>query len=221
MLPLTGLKYIELRGGRGQRAIQVATLNKPEILGKLTSALGAMKISVSALRTRNHRRSERGQLDDQAGSVATRYIASSCLAGLATRYDGTAAPCGRVEAAVERGAAIPFCPEQGGGLTTPRAPAEIVGGDGRDVLKGNARVVTKNGEDVTEEFIRGARQMLSLAQLTGASAAILKSNSPSCGAGTIYDGTFSGNMVEGDGVAAALLREAGLKIFTEKEFADD
>ena len=160
-------------------------------------------------------------MDEQAGVVAKRYIVSSCLAGLSTRYDGTAAPCGSVEAAVEQGVAIPFCPEQGGGLATPRAPAEIVGGDGLDVLQGRARVVTKSGEDVTEEFIRGAGQMLALAQLTGASAAILKSNSPSCGAGTIYDGTFSGNMEDGDGVAAALLREAGLKIITEKEFADD
>jgi len=160
-------------------------------------------------------------LDDKAGTASKRYIVSSCLAGLATRYDAAAAPCGSVEAAVERGAAIPFCPEQGGGLKTPRTPAEIVGGDGHDVLKGNARVITGDGEDVTEEFVRGAKQMLILARLTHASAAILKSDSPSCGAGTIYDGTFSGNMVEGDGVAAALLREAGFEIITEKEFKDD
>ncbi|MDI6817270.1 MAG: DUF523 domain-containing protein [Actinomycetota bacterium] len=160
-------------------------------------------------------------MDDKVGVVSKRYIVSSCLAGLATRYDATAAPCGSVEAAVEQGVAIAFCPEQGGGLTTPRAPAEIVGGDGCDVLTGNARVITRNGEDVTEEFVQGARQMLILARLTHASAAILKSRSPSCGAGSIYDGTFSGNMVEGDGVAAALLREAGLEIITEKEFEDD
>ncbi|MDP2210641.1 MAG: DUF523 domain-containing protein [Candidatus Aquicultor sp.] len=160
-------------------------------------------------------------MDDKVGAVSKRYIVSSCLAGLATRYDATAAPCARVEAAIEQGVAIPFCPEQGGGLATPRTPAEIVGGDGHDVLKGNARVITRNGEDVTEEFVQGAMQMLILARLTHASTAILKSNSPSCGAGTIYDGTFSGNIVEGDGVVAALLREAGLEIITEKEFKDD
>jgi len=150
-----------------------------------------------------------------------KYIVSSCLAGLKTRYDGTDKFCARVKEMIEKGIAIPFCPEQGGGLPTPRTPAEIVGGDGWDVLKGKARVVNRDGEDVTREFIRGAEQMLGLARIFGATKAVIKSLSPSCGVGAIYDGTFSGNIIEGDGVAAALLKEAGLEVITEKELEND
>lgn len=160
-------------------------------------------------------------MDDETDALGQRYITSSCLGGLFTRFDGTAAPCGRVIDFLKRAIATPFCPEQAGGLATPRMPAEIVGGDGHDVLSGRARIITRDGVDVTEYFVRGAHQMLALARLTNATVAILKSKSPSCGVGAIYDGTFSGKIIEGDGVAAALLREAGLEVITEKELEDD
>ncbi|MBE0448738.1 MAG: DUF523 domain-containing protein [Actinobacteria bacterium] len=150
-----------------------------------------------------------------------RYIVSSCLVGLRTRYDGTDKLCMCVREMVEAGIAVPFCPEQGGGLPTPRLPAEIVEGDGHDVLEGRAKVVNRRSEDVTGRFIKGAEEMLELARIFGASKAILKSLSPSCGVGAIYDGTFSGNIVEGDGVTTALLKEANLEVVTEKEFEDD
>jgi uncharacterized protein YbbK (DUF523 family) len=161
-------------------------------------------------------------VDNQGHDVRNvRYVVSSCLIGLKTRYDGTDKLCAHVRELVEKGVAVPFCPEQGGGLPTPRTPAEIAGGDGRAVLGGRARAINRHGEDITEEFVRGAEGMLELARIFGASKAILKSLSPSCGVGAIYDGTFSGNIVEGDGVTTALLKEAGLEVATEKEFEDD
>lgn len=149
-----------------------------------------------------------------------RFIVSSCLAGLDTRYDGGNKLCEPVKKLVEQAIAVPFCPEQGGGLATPRPPAEITGGDGHDVLAGRARVLTREGKDVTQEFIRGAREMLRLAQTIGAGKAILKSLSPSCGHKAIYDGTFSGKIITGDGVTSALLKESGIEVITEEELDD-
>jgi len=146
---------------------------------------------------------------------------SSCLVGLKTRYDGSDKLFRKVKDLVEEGVAIAFCPEQGGGLPTPRTPAEIAGGDGHDVISGRARVLTRDGKDVTAQFVKGAEQMLELARTFHANIAILKALSPSCGVGSIYDGTFSGNIVEGDGVTTALLKEAGLKVITEEEFEND
>ncbi|MHB8841979.1 MAG: 2-thiouracil desulfurase family protein [Candidatus Aquicultor sp.] len=161
-------------------------------------------------------------MDKQADDPRTiKWVVSSCLIGLKTRYDGRDKFCSKIQELVEKAEAVPFCPEQGGGLATPRPPAEIIGGDGRDVLAGRARVINKLGKDVTEQFIRGASQMLELARITGATGAIITSLSPSCGVGAIYDGTFSGTIREGDGVAAALLRESGLEVITEKEFEDE
>jgi len=161
-------------------------------------------------------------LDKQAdGPRTVKWVVSSCLAGLKTRYDGGDKFCAKIRELVEKGEALPFCPEQGGGLTTPRPPAEIVGGDGSDVLAGRARVINKLGDDVTEQFIRGASEMLELARITGATGAIIKSLSPSCGVGAIYDGTFSGTIREGDGVTAALLRESGLEVVTENQLGKE
>lgn len=161
-------------------------------------------------------------MDKQAdGSRTVKWVVSSCLIGLKTRYDGGDKFCAKIQELVKRGEAVPFCPEQGGGLTTPRPPAEIVGGDGHDVLAGRARVINRLGEDVTEQFIHGASAMFELARMVGATGAIIKALSPSCGAGAIYDGTFSGTIVEGDGVTAALLKESGIKVFTEKEMEDE
>lgn len=114
---------------------------------------------------------------------------------------------------------MPFCPEQLGGLPTPRPPAEIRGGDGGDVLDGRARVLNRDGADVTEQFIRGAQLTLQLAQAVRAEMVILKERSPSCGVDWIYDGTFTGTVVRGCGVTTALLRRNGLRVLSDEQFA--
>ncbi|WFR74594.1 DUF523 domain-containing protein [Prescottella defluvii] len=105
--------------------------------------------------------------------------------------------------------ALPACAELLGGLPTPRPAAEIVGGDGHDVLDGGAKVVTVNGEDVTGAFVAGARVVAELATEHGVTRAILQARSPSCGCGGVYDGTHTGELVEGDGIVAAMLEAAG------------
>ncbi len=110
-----------------------------------------------------------------------------------------------------------MCPEDEGGLGTPRPPAEIVGGDGRDVIAGRARVVTKQGVDVTEEYVRGARIALERARATGVTTAVLKARSPSCGKGCIYDGTFTRTQTAGDGVTTALLEANGIMVVTDED----
>ena len=109
------------------------------------------------------------------------------------------------------------CPEVDGGLGTPRPPAEIVGGDGADVLAGRARVLTAGGADVTAAYVEGARRALRAAQEAGATRAILKTRSPSCGKGDIYDGSFSRSLRAGDGVTAALLAEHGIEVLRDDE----
>jgi uncharacterized protein YbbK (DUF523 family) len=115
------------------------------------------------------------------------------------------------------GKAIPVCPEQLGGCSTPRPAAEISGGTGRDVLDGRSRVVRENGTDVTNEFIKGAEETLKIARACRAQTAILKSGSPSCGCGMIYDGSFTGKQVNGNGVTAELLLKNGIRVITEKD----
>ena len=145
-------------------------------------------------------------------------VVSACLAGLATTHNGKAKPHPKVLELLRQGRAVLVCPEQLGGLPTPRAEAEIEpGGSGTKVLSGEARVLDSNGKDVTAQYLRGAREALRAARLSGAGAAILKARSPSCGSGLIYDGEFSGRLVEGEGVTAALLRKEGLTVLTEEE----
>lgn len=139
-------------------------------------------------------------------------LVSACLAGIPCRYDGRAKPDPQIIDAVARGSAIPACAEQLGGMSTPRPPAEIVGGDGTDVLDGRARVVTTDGDDVTEEFVRGAHQVLEIARRARAQQAVLQARSPSCGCGEIYDGTHSGARVAGDGVVSALLKRHDIEV---------
>jgi uncharacterized protein YbbK (DUF523 family) len=134
-------------------------------------------------------------------------IVSACLAGIKCKYDGKASPCQKVMELVKQGKAIPICPEQLGGLSTPRTPAE---------QKGN-KVITKDGEDVTKQFNKGAQETLKIARLKSCTEAILKSNSPSCGCGKIYDGTFSGRLVDGDGITTKLLKKNKIKVITENE----
>lgn len=111
---------------------------------------------------------------------------------------------------------IPVCPEQLGGLPTPRAPQEIQGGTGEDVLDKKCTVLNKNGEDVTRAFIIGAKETLKIAKRLKVKEFIAKRGSPSCGCGQIYDGSFSGRLVSGDGVTTALLKRNGIRIIAEE-----
>ena len=147
-------------------------------------------------------------------------LVSACLAGRACRYDGSDNAEDAVAALVQEGRAVLVCPEEQGGLGTPRPPAEIVGGDGGDVLSGRARVVTDRGVDVTAEYLDGARIALETARAHGAGVAVLKARSPSCGKDCVYDGTFSGTQRAGDGVTAALLLANGIEVVTEEELSD-
>lgn len=142
-------------------------------------------------------------------------LVSSCLSGVPCRYDGKAKEHERIKLLVESGEAIAVCPECLGGLPTPRTPSEIVGGDGADVLCGRARVMTSDGRDVTEAFLRGAEAVAEIARKNGIEHAILKADSPSCGCGRIYDGSFTGAKCSGDGVAAARLRQCGIRVETK------
>lgn len=144
-------------------------------------------------------------------------LVSACLAGRACRFDGSSNADDEVARLVAEGRAVLVCPEVDGGLGTPRPPAEIVGGDGADVLAGRARIVTENGADVTDAYVAGAHRALRAAQEAGARAAVLKARSPSCGKGRIYDGSFSRALQAGDGVTAALLGQNGIDVVTDEE----
>ena len=145
------------------------------------------------------------------------YLVSACLLGICTRYDGGCCPVPWLIELAARGLAVPICPEVVGGLPVPRPPAEIVNGDGQAVLDGQARVLTIDGRDVTEAFLSGARQALETAQRLGVRQAVLKDDSPSCGCHRIYDGTFGGHLVSGQGVTAALPQRNGITILSEED----
>ncbi len=142
------------------------------------------------------------------------YLVSACLVGSPCRYDGRDSLCGPAAKLAAQGRAVPVCPEQLGGLTTPRSSCELTD------QQGEIRIRNKDGEDFTEEFLLGARRTLDIAKVLGVRTAIMKSKSPSCGCGRIYDGTFSGKLVPGYGVAARLLMEEGIEIVTEEELAE-
>ena len=136
--------------------------------------------------------------------------ASACLCGHKVRYDGGDCATANVLAAE----ALPICPEVMGGLPTPRAPAEIVGGDGHDVWAGSARVLDAHGVDVTEAFKQGAILALQRLQAAHIDTVYLKSKSPSCGQGQIYDGSFSGKLRAGDGVSTAWFKLHGIRVIS-------
>ena len=136
-----------------------------------------------------------------------RIIVSACLLGCECRYKGDGCENEAVLALAKKHTLIPVCPEQLGGLPTPRDPSEIVG----------EKVMSCNGRDVTAEYMRGAETALRIAKINRAKTAILKAKSPSCGKGLIYDGTFTGNKVPGDGVTAKLFAENGIRVLTEDE----
>ena len=134
-------------------------------------------------------------------------VVSACLLGLKCRYSGEVKTCQSVIALAREHTLIPVCPEQLGGLPTPREPAEQKGG----------RVFTKSGADMTDAFCEGAQAVLRVARICAAHTAVLKARSPSCGAGCVYDGTFTGTRVPGDGVCAALLKQNGVRVLTEED----
>ena len=134
-------------------------------------------------------------------------VISACLAGINCKYDGDNNINKKIVELLAQGKAIAVCPEQLGGLSTPRVPAEIV----------NGKVINKNGLNVTENFIKGANETLRIAQIVGCKKAILKENSPSCGLHNVYDGTFSGVKIRGVGVTAKLLIDNGIEVLNENE----
>lgn len=145
-------------------------------------------------------------------------LVSACLVGMNCRYNGGHKLRAELAQMVGQGRALPVCPEQLGGLPIPRPPAEIQGGAGGEVLAGEALVKDKRGADVTEAFLRGARETIKLARLAGAHVAILKEGSPSCGSCRVYDGSFSGKTRAGTGVTTALLKDGGLAVFSEENY---
>ena len=149
------------------------------------------------------------------------FLVSSCLCGNKCRYDGSAGDIRdypEISRLMHRGEVVPVCPEVLGGLSIPRPAAEIIGGSGIYVLRGLARVLNVEGVDVTEEYLEGSLIGLLVGLQTGCTGAILKSRSPACGIGLVYDGTFRRKLVQGDGVFAALLADHGFTLFSEESF---
>ena len=140
---------------------------------------------------------------------------SACLIGENVRYNGSNKLKQELKELVVQQKAISICPEVLGGLSTPRPPAEIVDGDGRDVWNNEAKVLTNTGEDVTAQFKEGALKALEVLQSYGCTAVVLKTGSPSCGSKVIYDGTFSGESKEGIGVSAALFEAHNIGVKDE------
>jgi len=150
-----------------------------------------------------------------------KILVSRCLLGQRVRYDGGAhGPFAVLERWQQEGRIVPLCSEVAGGLPTPRAPAEIAGGQGAQVLDGRLPVLTVEGEDVTAAFVEGAEQALALVAQHGIRMALLKARSPSCGNRENYDGSFSGTKVPGEGVTAAALRRAGVRVFSEEQLQE-
>lgn len=141
--------------------------------------------------------------------MLVKIAVSACLMGEACRYDGTSKPCGELIPLLANHEILPICPEVAGGLPTPRTPSEIV------CTSGSARAIMYDGTDVTEQFEAGARLTLEAMRSFGCEMAILKAKSPSCGSGLIYDGSFSGTLTEGWGIAARMICDAGIPVFDE------
>ncbi|MFB4281341.1 DUF523 domain-containing protein [Nonomuraea sp. MTCD27] len=152
-----------------------------------------------------------------------KILVSACLMGRKVRYDGGAKTSSDAWLAGwrEEGRLVPFCPEVEGGLPIPRPAAEIEGGaGGAAVLSGTARVLATDGSDVTAEFLAGARAALAVARSQGIRMAVLKEGSPSCGALSIYDGSFQGRRAPGQGVTTALLEQHGIRVFSEERLPE-
>ena len=136
-----------------------------------------------------------------------KMLISACLLGVCCRYDGQSKAYPAMLELLKDHELIPVCPEQLGGLPTPRPPAEIQGN----------RVINREGTDVTAQYQKGAEETARLYQLFHCDCAVLKARSPMCGKGQIYDGTFSGKLTEGNGVTAEVLLNAGFSVYGESE----
>ena len=137
-------------------------------------------------------------------------MVSACLLGLPTRYDGRSKPNDEVLRLPEKFTLVPFCPEQLGGLPTPRPRSEIKGD----------RVINELGEDVTKQFKEGAKISLEIAKIVKPCAIILKSKSPSCGLRKVYDGTFTKKLIDGTGITASVLKNHGYHLMTEEDLSN-
>jgi uncharacterized protein YbbK (DUF523 family) len=152
---------------------------------------------------------------------AETILVSTCLVGVRTGWNGEHNRAGDIVDLVKAGKAVFLCPEQLGGLTTPREPSEIEPGKtAADVLAGDARVLAISGRDVTEQFVRGAQEVLAFCQEMGIRTAILKASSPSCGSQKTYDGTHSGTLRPGRGITAELLVQNGIAVYNEHDYVD-
>ena len=136
-----------------------------------------------------------------------KILVSACLMGYECRYKGDGCKNQKLASLKDGNILIPVCPEQLGGLPTPRFPSERVGD----------KVIAKNGQDVTEQYVRGADFAVEIAKANEVDFCVMKANSPSCGKGKIYDGTFSGNKKDGNGVTVDKLLAAGFSVITEEE----
>lgn len=132
-------------------------------------------------------------------------LVSACLLGVACRYDGKSKPNEKIINLMKNHNLIPVCPEELGGLTTPRLPAEIK----------NNEVIRKDNKNITKEYLLGANEALKIARLYKCKIAILKAKSPSCGSSFIYDGNFSGNLIKGQGITCKILRKNNIKVLNE------
>lgn len=136
-----------------------------------------------------------------------KFLVSSCLLGISCRYDQKSKACEKVLKLFDKYELIPFCPEILGGLPTPRPAAEIVGN----------KVINANSQDVTKEFLKGTEETIKLAKIYKIKKAIVKSKSPSCGKGKIYDGSFSKVLIAGNGLTTQALLNEGIEVITEEE----
>jgi len=148
-----------------------------------------------------------------------KILVSACLLGCKVRYDGKdLAQLGSdFNQVIDSNEIIPFCPEVSGGLPIPRIAAEIEDGTGYDVLAKKSRILGKDGSDVTEPFIKGAKLALELCQREGIQQAILAEASPSCGSSYIYNGRFEGKKIAGQGVTCAYLQTHGVKVVSQHQ----
>lgn len=153
----------------------------------------------------------------QKEGLAPMLVVSACLAGVNCKFDGGNNLDHRIRDLVAKGMAVPVCPEQLGGNSTPREAVELNGVSGDDVLLGKGSLISESGKDKKESFVRGAEEVLKIAQMAGAKYAILKERSPSCGSTMIYDGSFTGQKRPGRGVTTALLEHNGIRVYSEEE----
>jgi uncharacterized protein YbbK (DUF523 family) len=155
--------------------------------------------------------------------MSEQVLVSACLLGAPVRYNGNAKTCADsiLKQWLEEGRVVVVCPEVAGGLGIPRPPAEIQdAAGGLRVLRGEAAVVTNQGVDVTAQFVAGAERAAELARELGIRVAVLKEGSPSCGSGSVSDGSFQGVRVPGSGVTAAALKAAGVQVFSESQLQE-